>query len=90
MKQLLYIPSGSYFKFFPETDIKNTGGMCWSIEDFLKYSNTREQHGISSYEDIINEIVSTRNFSYTLYENAEIDPSKELTKLEFELVEVDK
>ncbi len=89
MKELLYIPSGKYFRFYAETDYKDSGGMCWSVEDFITHSNNPALCGIETYEKLLQVILRKKEFSISLYENVEIDYFKELSELEFEFVEVE-
>jgi len=97
MKELLYIPSGKYFRFFPE-DANNTdkyplGEICWPIELMVGRVTASR-----TYEKIISTIVNYSKlnpdndfiFNRALYKNAEIDfkTIDTLTEAEFELVEV--
>lgn len=93
MKELLYIPSGRYVKFFP-VPCKNEKSPSISIEEYIEqytkyYSTTKKR----SIQDAINEI---RKYSYSppLYRYADIpydsnNLTEELPVEFFELIEED-
>ena len=84
MKQLLYIPSGRYFKFYDNTW---TSSATWSIEEYLKFIQTLEFWHNWTHAKIVQQF---RNYKYdfTLYNLAEIPLDMEEIPEEYiELVE---
>lgn len=88
MKELLYIPTGSFFRFYsfgPDFDPDNPTA---SIEDFAK---SKEGQGIGngkgSYKFIIQKIVD-RGYLERLYHVAGIPNDYTLNRSEFLLIEV--
>ena len=81
MKQLLYIPSGRYFKFYDNTW---TSSATWSIED--SYNFTKYTSGCS-YDALVDQF-RNYNYDFTLYNIAEIPlDMKEIPEEYIELVE---
>jgi len=82
MKQLLYIPSGTYVKFYT---IANAKTPELSIEEYCKYLKEK-QVIYSSYERIIENIID-EFYRNGIYIFAGIDRNKPILRSEFELVE---
>ena len=93
MKQLLYIPTGQFFLFFP---IPSSNTLSWSIQEYLEFvsnHNVNTSFNETSFEDILNRILAF-DYSDPLYRNVGIDyianpeVSDYLEKSHFELVDV--
>jgi len=83
MKELLYIPSGKFFRFYDLTD-STTPSL--SIEAFSKTEEAKDlpEHNISALTRIV---IRNNYFREDLYEYAKI-PKGKLTKAEFQIVTV--
>ena len=94
MKEILYIPSGKYFRFFPIPSQK--ADIVWSAEEFLAWNLTQEidddDYIVHSYEALLERICKF-SFNEELYRHAEIhwideaQPKDYLNILNFELVD---
>ena len=82
MKELLYIPTGKYFRFFDE---ETNAGMVWSIEQYYNWCRQKQQ--VITINELIRDIIK-KTFNSKLYKNVEIDKSFKLLESEFELIEV--
>ena len=83
MKELLYIPTGKYFRFFDE---ETNAGIVWSIEEYCNWCRQKQQ--VITINELIREIIIKKTFNSKLYKNVEIDKSSKLLESEFELIEV--
>ena len=89
MKELLYIPSGRFFRFLDTSHMASySDPPTISIEQF---ANTEEggsiDNGRGSIEHIVQNIIN-RHYLEHLYDYAEIPDNCLLSQSEFELVEV--
>ena len=66
-KQLLYIPTGQYFKFFPVPNHKEEKTPSWSVERYLNHIHENFSTS-TSMEDLINRILAKQYASF-LYTN---------------------
>lgn len=103
MKELLYIPSGRYVKFYPEdeelyiVDIAAEGHprLLWSVQELVEHRLKYKQQAINRfstgrfffYEDIIQYMLEARLPSHR--KHAEIPLDTELLRSEFEIIETD-
>ena len=95
MIEILYIPSGKYFRFYPVPSQK--ADIIWSAEEFLAWNLTQEideddSYIVHTYKDLLDRICKF-SFNYELYKKAEIhyleDPKPEdyLNIINFEMVD---
>ena len=78
MRQLLYIPSGKYFRFMD--------GEVEPIELYLERCLKEKRGWETSYEIIIKAVCELR-YNKNRYKAAEIDVTKSILPSEFEVVE---
>ena len=95
MKELLYIPSGEYFKFYSEGS-RYSNFPSWSIEELLLFRLKKDNNNGMyhtpiieplSYDNIIKLIID-KQFNSLLYSYAHINYDIFLYVSEFEIVEV--
>jgi len=79
MKELLYIPSGLYYRF--------NGGKT-PIEEYLNKCIEHKSTCETSYSSIIDNICERHLYDLDNYRAAEIDTAKSVLPYEFELVDV--
>lgn len=101
MKELLYIPSGRYVKFYPEDEfcrIKHDDNgelhLTWSIQELVDHRKKHKEAAnryfagkFLSYEEVIEFIMTGYMLEYQR-EHAEIPTEIELLHSEFEVVDV--
>ena len=95
MKEILYIPSGKYFRFFDESQQQK--GIVWTAEEFVAwrkghpdYEDADTYLSNNTLENVLTNIIA-HVFNAYLYENVDIFWDVEENKLlrnEFEIVEI--
>ena len=90
MKQILYIPSGSYFLWFDSTKETLDNIPSLSSEELLiKDKVWCENNEMTDIESILNQIITNyQHFNPFLYKCAGIDDPTNLSISEFEIIEV--
>jgi hypothetical protein len=89
MKELLYIPSGKFVRFFSYTDGNLSPIPIVPFEQFVK--SEEGQRATNGYGDVDFMLRKLRDRQYleAIYEFAEIPKTGRLYSSEFELVEMD-
>ena len=94
MKEILYIPTGQYFRFFREDIEQSTSEFpAWSAEEFVNHRKTVDPNDSCYNEDsrslsqVIKNIIAKR-YSSCLYDNAGIAwREHDLLRSEFAIAE---
>lgn len=88
MKELLYIPSGKFFRFLDTSEAIITNNPTVSLEQFAKSKEgLHPNNGRGDIEFIIQKIID-HQYIIVLYTAAEVPDFGQLYRSEFEIVEV--